>query len=301
MRILPIQEAYSRKFERQKQIKELQVHAGGHCVHIGKLSPGCYSCFVPDRFKKNIVLGGRCNRSCAYCTEIPGEEPKKTERLTLKALLLRDSRSPDYDPRSMSFSGGGEPLLYVDILEGYMRVFQEIEKETGKRPWFHLYTNGLLAGEDVLLRLRDLGLDEIRFHLGASNFSARAYRNLKRAVRLLKRVSVETPAWPLHRKKLFEMLPVIHDLGVRHLNIGEIEIRPGNVERIARAFPDGEIYPCFEMHLWDGGLVYDLMEEAVKRKYSFSVLDCSSFVKSIQRSPAKFVGYEDVKGLVAED
>ncbi len=57
-----------------------------------------------------------------------------------------------------------------------------------------------------LLILNVLGFDEVRFHLGASNFSAKVYENLGNATRLLKAVSVETPAWPPHREKLFEML-----------------------------------------------------------------------------------------------
>ncbi len=300
MKILPIQEAYKRKFERQKEIKELEYHAGGHCVHIGKLSPGCYSCFVPDPFRQNIVVGVKCNLSCAYCFVNFVKEPDNTERIKLKAGFLRDSRSLHYNPKSISFSGGGEPLLYMDVIEGFMEFFHEIEKDTSKKPWYYLYTNGLLADSDTLLRLQDLGFDEIRFHLGASYFSEKVYKNLRQSKGYFKAVTVETPAWPLHREKLFEMLPLIEDIGVKHLNLGEIEITRFNYKKIAEELPNGEIYQCYEMHLYDGGLTYDIFEEVLRKKYSFSVLDCSCFVKSIQRSPAKMVCHEDVKGLVSE-
>jgi pyruvate formate-lyase activating enzyme-like uncharacterized protein len=300
MKMLSIQEAYKRKFERQKGIKELQYHASGHCVHIGKLSPGCYGCFVPDPFRQNIMVGAKCNLNCFYCFYKSTKEPEKTERIKLKASLLRNSRSPHYNPRSISFSGGGEPLLYMDVIKGYMEIFHDIEKDTGKRPWYFLYTNGLLADPETLLRLKDLGFDEIRFHLGASNFSQEAYTNLRKAIDYFKAVTVETPAWPLHREKLFEMLPLIDDIGVKHLNLGEIEIRQHNYNKIAEILPDGEIYQCFEMHLYDGGLVYDIFEEVLRKNYSFSVLDCNCFVKSIQRAPAKLVCHEEVTGLFAE-
>jgi hypothetical protein len=300
MKILPIQEAYRRKFERQKQIKKLEYHASGHCVHIGKLSPGCRGCFVPDRFRRNIMAGMKCNLNCPYCFEKLTKEPEKMERIKSKAALLRDSRSPNYNPTSFSFSGGGEPLLYLDVIGGYMEIFHDIKKDTGTRPWYYLYTNGLLADAETLLRLRDLGFDEIRFHLGASNFSDKAYKNLAKAVDYFKAVTVETPAWPLHRKKLFEMLPLIDDFGVKHLNLGEIGITAENYSRIGEIYPDGEIYQCYDMHLYDGGLVYDIMEEVLSKKYSFSVLDCSCFVKSMQRGPAKWICHEDVNGLQAE-
>ena len=299
MKIIPIQEAYQRKFERQKQIAGLEYHAAGHCVHVGRLSPGCLSCFIPDPFRANILAGTRCNLHCVYCVNRIEEEPARLDRIRTKAAFLKEARLPQYSPKSISFSGGGEPLLYVDVIAGYMEILNGIFAGKGNRPWFHVYTNGLLATEDALLRLRDLGIDEIRFHLGASDFSKKVYRHLRKASGLFKTISVETPAWPPHRKKLFEMLSRLDDHGVKHLNLGEIEITPYNYGRIAKALPGAEIYPCYEMHLYDEGLTYDLMEEVVRRNYCFSILDCSCFVKSIQRGEAKFVDHEDVTALVA--
>ena len=299
MKILSIQEAYKRKFERQKAIKELQYHASGHCVHIGKISPGCYSCFVPDLFRHNFFSGAKCNLNCPYCF-YKSKEENKINLIKNISGILRESRLPNHSLKSVSFSGGGEPLLYMDKIKEYMKVYRDIEKDTGQRPWYYLYTNGVLANSDMLLQLKDLGFDEIRFHLGASNFSKKVYRNLNKATNYFKAVTVETPSWPPHRKKLFEMLPIIDDMSVKHLNLGEIEITKYNYRKIAKILPKGEIYQCYEMHLYDGGLAYDIIEEVLKKKYSYSVLDCSCFVKNIQRSPAKFIHHEDIKGLIAK-
>jgi pyruvate formate-lyase activating enzyme-like uncharacterized protein len=300
MKIIPIQEAYRRKFERQRQIAGLQYHASGHCVHIGRISPGCYSCFVPDTYHNNILTGAECNLNCVYCFKKMEQEEEKSDRLRKAANWMMDSMRPEYNPRSISFSGGGEPLLYMEMLATWMTFFQGLARDTGKRPWYYLYTNGLLATEETIMRLQDMGFDEIRFHLGASNFSQEVYGNLAKAVRYFKAVTVETPSWPLHRKQLFEMLPIIHDLGVKHLNLGEIEITAFNRDKIARALPEAEIYHCFEMHLDDGGLTYDLMEEVLAKKYAYSVLDCNCFVKSYQRAPGKHVAHEDPVDLVAD-
>lgn len=301
MKILSIQEAYQRKFARQKGIKGLQFHAAGHCAHIGKLSPGCYGCFVPSKFMYNFNVGAKCNVDCSYCpSDKKAIEPAKKQIRNIALRLCRDSAAADYNPLSISFTGGGEPLMYLSAIVKLMRHFRDIEKQTGKRPWYYLYTNGALANIGVILKLKDLGFDEIRFHLGASNFSKKIYKNMRNAVRHFKAVTVETPAWPLHRKKLFEMLPIIEDIGVRHLNIGEIEINHFNYKNISRIFPDAEIYHCFETHLYDGGLVYDIIEEALRKKYAYSILDCNCFSKSIQRSPAKQVCHQEVEGLCAE-
>lgn len=292
--MLSIQEAYIRKFTRQKNIKALKYHAAGHCVHIGKLSPGCYSCFIPAPFRTNIETGMRCNLSCPYCL-INKNKKNEPSAFLSKVKLLGKAYIPNYNPLVISFSGGGEPLLYLDTIRDYMKFFHQLDKETNKKPWYYIYTNGILADSATLSKLEELGFDEIRFHLGASNFSKKVYGYLKVAVKYLKTVTVETPAWPPHRKMLFEMLPKIADMGVKHLNLAEVEINQFNYRIISKKLPLGEIYQCGTIYLYDDGLVYDLMEEVLRKKFSYSVLDCSGFVKSIQRSTGKHIYHEDIK------
>lgn len=299
MKFLTIQEAYQRKFNRQNSIKALEYHAAGQCVHIGKISPGCLTCFLPKPFYYNILTSIKCNLNCPYCFQRSSRIPDRHLHSKTMAQIISHSKMKAYDPVKVSFSGWGEPLLCVDIIEEYMKLFRKIEIKTGKRPWSYIYTNGILAGSNMLVRLRDLGFDEIRFHLGASNFSKRVYKNVREAVKLFKAVTIETPSWPPHRDKLFEMLPIINDMGVRHLNLGEVEVTEQNYAAISKILPKGEIYPCHMVHLYDQGLVYDIIEEVLKRRYCFSVLDCSCFVKNIQRSPAKWTAHQPVRGLSA--
>lgn len=300
MKILPIQEIYTRKFERQKGINGLELHAAGHCAHIGKISPGCKPCFIPDPFSFNILSGVKCNLNCPYCTsDKKVDEHNEKVASAVKVKILRASGNPNFYMRRISFSGGGEPLLYIDFIAKCMGLFHDMEKYLKKRPWYYLYTNGTNASVNMLSRLKTLGFDEIRFHLGATNFSKKVYKNIENAVRYFKAVTVETPSWPPHRDKLFGMLPVIEDIGVKHLNIGEIEVNKFNYHKIASAMPKGEIYQCYEAHLYDGGMVYDIMEEVMNKGYSYSVLDCNGFVKSIQRSVGKDVCHESVDGLCA--
>ena len=299
MKLISIQEAFTRKFERQKRVPALGLHASGHCAHIGPISPGCRGCFEPDPFRRNILCGARCNLKCGYCHEKLAGEPDKEWIIRSKARIYKDSYAADYAPKSVSFSGGGEPLLYLDVIEEYMAIFREVAPRMKSRPWYYLYTNGILANRTVLHRLKELGFDEIRFHLGASDFSSEVLGNMKEAAHHFKAITVETPAWPPHRKKLFETLPILNDIGVKHLNLGEVEIKKHNIERIAAMLPEAEIYQCHEMHLDDGGLVYDVMEEVLAKKFAFSVLDCNCFVKSMQRGSAKEISHEDNHGLYA--
>lgn len=300
MKILSIQEAYKRKFAKQSEIDGLEFHASGHCVHVGKISPGCIKCFLPDKFSSNFEIGSKCNCKCVYCYGLPGRvKPVKRLSLDKKGQLFQKALKADckHGIPSISFSGGGDPLFYLDTITAYMNFYRNIEKDIKIKPWYYLYSNGIRADLDTILRLKDLGFDEIRFHLGASNFSKEVYENMAESVRHINTITVETPAWPPHRESLFKMLPIIEDIGVKHLNIGQVVITPFNKDKIFKFMPDAEVFQCYYMHLDDGGLVYDIVEEVLRNNYSFSILDCSCFVKSIQRSYGKWIMHESIKGL----
>lgn len=298
MKILSIQEAYLKKFESQKRIPQLEYHAAGCCAHIGKLSLGCKTCFIPDTMSLNLYCGFKCDLECPYCPN-KGKMLEKDFMRNIKLRVLRWSCLPNFSIQKISFTGG-EPLLYMEVINAYMKFFHSMEKYMQHKPRYYIYTNGTHANRNNLVQLKDMGFDEIRFHLGASDFAKKVYKNIASAKRYFKVISVETPAWPMHRKKLFEMLPIIEDIGVNHLNVGEIEIKQASYKTIARVYPGGQVYYSYGLHLYDGGLVYDIIEEVIRKEYSYSVLDCNCFVKSIQRTPAKFVHHEDVSDLCAE-
>ena len=301
MKLIPIQEAYKRLFDRQASIPELELHANGHCAHIGKLSPGCLKCFVADSFYVNFAvalatgLPTECQADCPYCaddktTRAPKgcvrnssttwEMPEATAGWLRQHVL---ANCPGSIIPTLSFSGGGDPLMHFDIVRRYMNVLSELEPQLTPLPWYFLYTNGLDLSEDRAKECRAIGIDEVRFHLGASNFSERVYRNIEFAAKVLNTVTVETPAWPPHRDKLFEMLPRLEDMGVQHLNLGQVEINIYNKESILNAYPEGEFYQVLSYQMDDGGLVYELMRDVVDKGYSYSVLDCNGLVKAVQR------------------
>lgn len=303
MKMVSLQKVLSEKLSRQSRIKELQVHASGHCVHLGKLSPGCHNCFVPDKFSFNINAGTQCNSGCPYCfgketnTELSAEAIKDILR-KMCADVLRENL--DKETPRLAFSGVGEPLRYLDTIREFMKDFSSsILPDMKRKPWTFAYTNGLLASRDVLEELRACGFDEIRFHLGASNFAEGVYVNMKSACEIIPVVSVETPSWPPHRSQLFEMLPQLDEMGVKHLNLGEVQVTAHNLECISKALPEGRTYQFRDIHLYDEGLVYDIMEAVIEKGYSFSVLDCNSLVKDIQRSSGKRIMHDPVDGLCA--
>ena len=303
MEMMTIQQAFEEKSKQQSRVKNLEYHASGHCVHIGKISPGCKRCYVNPIFYFLIPLGGRCNCDCAYCPSHEGEWTLNDEKIrSMKFHFMKKSfLVTESEPQPIvAFTGGGEPLLHSDALIKIMRSLRDVEQNMKRKPWYYLYTNGLVADENILEKLHEIGLNEIRFHLGASNFSKKAYKNMELASKYIDTIAVETPSWPPHREKLLQMLPILEDLGVKHVNMGEVFITDQNEKAISEALPDASVYVNQHLHLYDEGLVYKIMAEVAERGYSYSVLDCSSSVKQIQIAQGRWVFGSAIEGLFTE-
>jgi pyruvate formate-lyase activating enzyme-like uncharacterized protein len=300
VKIISIQEAYKKKIERQEKLKGLKFQCHGSCAFVGKdVSPGCYGCFYPDAYHRGFILGrdlmlpNVCNRDCLYCFEphIVRQDPVVPEGFKLgdewrdmmskhleqeKQMISTDCKMQYYE-----FTGICEPLLYLPVIEDLMEYFRTVvDPFMGTKGWAKIYTNGTLLNIDNILRLKEAGFDEVRVHLGATNFSKEVYDNITLAVKHIPTVTVETPAWPLHREKLFEMLPVIEEIGVKHLDICQIEIASKvQLGKIEKALGEIELYQAFYPVMDDGGLVEDIMKEVLAKGYAYSVIDCNGFVK----------------------
>ncbi|MDD4818618.1 MAG: hypothetical protein PHH27_00265 [Candidatus Colwellbacteria bacterium] len=302
MRLVPYQEILSEKLKRQQSIKGLQFHASGHCVHIGKISPGCRGCFTPEP-SVGVQVGTQCMCKCPYCYYDPHRrENTQFEIDSMLADTFLKSLNPDFRPIIYALQSSGETLLYMDQLEKFVEIIRKAEKKKGINTYLYLYTNGLLANEENLSRLKDWGVQELRFHLAASGFSEEVYKNLELTIKKGFTGTVELPSLPHYRDKLFEMLPRINDLGVKHLDLVECQVTQFNRDALNRMFPDGRIYQDYFIHFYDEGQVYDIIEETLNKGYKFSVIDCNSGVERCRHGPGKRVAFDmnSIKGMHAD-
>jgi len=210
--------------ERAELLSWLEGHArfgyAGTKVDCNGLSPGCQRC--GEGGWSCLFINGRCNGRCFYCpTEQDDSGPPVTNGLAF-------SSPEDYAAyvAALGFSGvsisGGEPLLTPELTLSYLRA---VRKRCGDDVHLWLYTNGTLLNADLCSRLRDAGLDEIRFDLGAVRYHL---KKLRLAVGCIPTVTVEIPAVPedeeLMRLKLVEMAKA----GVNHLNLHQMRLTPYN-------------------------------------------------------------------------
>ena len=90
--LIPIQQAYSNIFQRQKSVPSLKVSEDGIRAYIGeKLSPSSEHYFINDNFVKHITLDkalglpSGCPMSCDYC---PGY--KEHKEFTVDKTIVGD-------------------------------------------------------------------------------------------------------------------------------------------------------------------------------------------------------------------
>jgi pyruvate formate-lyase activating enzyme-like uncharacterized protein len=298
MNIQNIQEAYLGKINRQKMVDGLQIDAAGHCAHIGKISPGCYGCFAPIicygvSLGKGVGLPNVCNKNCPHCFdertvqqefEVPSDWTIRSEVQDEIFNYFIQFNQLESAFSLYTFTGVVETLFYLPVIKQYMDYFRnEIEKNIVKiRGWAKLYTNGTLLTEKIAVELRNMGIDEIRINPSASGFSDQVYTNIKMAVEVLPVVTVEIPSWPPYRKKILEMLPIIDELGVSHLDICQVELgTPYCFNRVTESLPEAQVYQGHFMMLDDGGMVEEIFKAVIENDYAYSVLDCNAFVKQI--------------------
>lgn len=210
--------------ERDELLRWLALHASfgyaGTKVDCNGLSPGCRRC--GDGGWSCLFINGRCNGRCFYCPTAQDDDgPPVTNGLAFTS-------PQDYAAyvAALGFSGvsisGGEPLLTPELTLSYLSA---VRKRCGDDVHLWLYTNGTLLTADLCSRLRDAGLNEIRFDLGAVRYHL---KKLRLAVGCIPTVTVEIPAVPGDENLLRGMLPEMAQTGVNHLNLHQMRLTPYN-------------------------------------------------------------------------
>jgi uncharacterized protein len=191
------------------------------------LTRGCQIC----RIGAGLVLfvTGLCERSCPYC---PLSEERRGKDLTYANERLVDEIEDVLEEAKLIGAlgtgiTGGEPLLKLDRVLEYINA---LKKEFGPEHHIHLYT-GLLPEKEVLARLKDAGLDEIRFHPQTSDLKdpSRLKRTLQDAKSLGLESGIEMPAMA----PAPALVQAVKDADA-FLNLNELEFSETNRQSLGR-------------------------------------------------------------------
>ncbi|NTV50003.1 MAG: radical SAM protein [Geobacteraceae bacterium] len=216
----------------------------GTKVDCNGLSPGCRRCGDGDW--SCLFINSRCNGRCFYCPTAQDDDgPPVTNGLSFTS-------PEDYAAyvTALGFGGvsisGGEPLITPDLTLAYLSA---VRKRCGDNIHLWLYTNGTLLTADLCNRLRDAGLNEIRFDLGAVRYNL---KKLRLAVGCIPTVTVEIPAVPEDEELLKLKMVEMTGAGVKHLNLHQMRLTPHNFGQLTKrgyTFLHGEKITVLESEL----------------------------------------------------
>jgi len=266
---------------------------GGTKLDCRRLSPGCVECGAGAW--SCLFISGKCNRDCFYC-------PTSQDEIGLPTTNTLSFRRPgDYVAylerfgfKGMSISGG-EPLLTPGRTLAFIAAARG---HFGDQLHIWLYTNGTLLDREMLQRLRDAGLDEIRFDIGAADY---ALKKAALAVEVIPCVTVEIPAIPEEFEQMKKKLAEMRAVGVNHLNLHQLRLTPHNFAKLIQrdyTYLHGEKVTVLESEL----TALRLIRHGLERGIDLPVNYCSFVYKNrfqkaaARRRNAPFVkkGFEDL-------
>ncbi len=187
------------------------------------ISPGCRHC--GEGTWSCLFINGKCNGNCFFC---PSEQDEEGEPVTNTLQFINPLNYLDYIERfgikGVSISGG-EPLITLDKSISFLSAVTGRFGD-GIHKW--LYTNGILITDEILGRLKNAGLNEIRFNLVAQGYKL---DKIKLASRYIDTVTVEIPAIPEDYERLCALLPQLVESDVKYLNLHQLRCTPYNLKR----------------------------------------------------------------------
>ena len=207
-----------------------QFKNAGASIVWGWQSKACVEC-TGNNGSETFSTTFRCHRNCYFCFNYNVADYRKfvREGCPWREGLEDAERRYGHDGLAVLGLTGGEPLLVLDdsieLLEDARRRFPSAHKR--------MYTSGDLLTEDGAMRLREAGLDEMRFSVKQDDTLERQERVLA-AMEIAKRhipsLMVEMPIIPNTEERMHELFRRWADIGIDGINLLEF---------------------CFPFHSWD--------------------------------------------------
>ena len=211
-----INELRAQLFERGAQFKN-----AGASIVWGWQSKACVEC-TGNHGSETFSTTFKCHRDCYFCFNYNVADYEKFVRDGCPWREGLDDAEHRYGHDGLAVLGltGGEPLLVLDdsiaLLEEAGRRFPSAHKR--------MYTSGDLLTEEGAMRLRDAGLNEIRFSVKQDDSVERQERVLAAmeiARRHIPSLMVEMPIIPNTSERMHELFERWDEIGLDGINLLE--------------------------------------------------------------------------------
>ena len=202
----------------------------GASIVWGWQSKACVEC-TGNKGSETFSTTFKCHRDCYFCFNYNVADYDKFVREGCPWRDGLEDAERRYGQDNLAVLGltGGEPLLVLDdsiaLLEEARKRFPSAHKR--------MYTSGDLLTEEGAARLRDAGLDEIRFSVKQDDPMERQERVLaamETAKRYIPSLMVEMPIIPNTDERMHELFERWAAIGIDGINLLEF---------------------CFPFHSWE--------------------------------------------------
>ena len=199
----------------------------------GVLPEGCKHC--GEGAKLVLLVTGKCTRRCFYCPL--SAEKRGKDVVYADELKVEENEDVVYEARMIDALGagitGGDPLETPEKTCGYIELLKE---NFGEEFHIHLYTS--VTEPHIIKEVEESGLDEIRFHPPLwtwGNINTTAYaKAFDTVLRGSIDLGVEIPLLPDEEKLTLRLIHSLDGLGVRFMNLDELEFSETNWMRLRK-------------------------------------------------------------------
>jgi len=196
-------------------------------AYTGRLPKGCVHCARGGKLV--LLVTGKCNSGCYYC---PLSFKKKG-----RDVVYADEMKVGKDANILEEAGlieatgtgitGGDPFIQP---KETARLIRLIKDSFGEKHHIHLYTSS--TDRRAIEKVASAGLDEIRFHPPASEWSRLDKSEYSGAIVLSRSLGMdagfEIPAIPGCEKDVRTFLCDAYDVGASFVNLNELEFSESN-------------------------------------------------------------------------
>lgn len=257
---------------------------GASSLWQGWISPACLACRTGEE-TATFFVDLKCVKNCYFCFNPNQDHYEYFLHHTRNIVAeLEQVHAAGAKFRCLAITGG-EPLLYKDQVNAFLRRATELYPDAHTR----LYTCGDLLDERGLRELAESGLAEIRFSIkppDAGDGQDRVYALMEQAVGVIPHVVVEVPVIPGSLAEMKGLLRRSDALGISGVNLLELCFPLHNAEEFnKRGFKLRKHPFTFLYNYWYGGGVpvagseaeaLELMEFAQHEGLTLGVHYCSS-------------------------
>jgi len=204
--------------------------------HVGVLPMGCVQC--REGAKLVLFVTGLCDKECFYC-------PVSRDKMYRDVMYANERRvRPGHwedvidEAELMDAKGagitGGDPMVVADRVAEGVRA---LKARFGPAFHTHLYTS---CAFDLahLQRLKDAGLDEIRFHPEVGEYARMEaswhHAAIQEALRVGLTTLVEIPCIPGKEAPVLALAGYLEGVGAHGLNLNELEFSDPNIANLKR-------------------------------------------------------------------